>query len=236
MVRIAIVEDDAHFREELLGLLNRYEQEHQIRFAVDQYGDGLDIVESSTGQYDIILCDIQMKHMDGMRASKIIRQKDKHVIIIFLTNLAEYAIQGYEVAASGFLVKPVNYTMLSRLLDRVIEITKEKQEASLVIEEPTGIHRIRVRDIYYISHEKHYVHIFTKSGEQVFRMSVQDLEQKLQQTNIVKCNRGTLVNLEHVRTIFESDVVVADTRIPISRAKKKEFKEQLGSYLRGVSL
>ena len=119
MKRIAIVEDEKEYQKILTNYLRRYGEENGEDFQISYYSDGIDFVDEYVSQYEIILLDIKMKFMDGMDAAKMIREKDKHVLIIFITNLAEYAIQGYDVAARGFVLKPVTYRAFSLQMERV---------------------------------------------------------------------------------------------------------------------
>ena len=99
MIRIAIVEDDRHDREALKKCLNRYEKENQMKFSVTEFQDGEDIVTDYTASYDLIILDIEMAFLNGMKAAEKIRELDTNVIIIFITNMPQYAIQGYKVNA-----------------------------------------------------------------------------------------------------------------------------------------
>ncbi len=231
MLRIAIVEDEDKVRQEIKEYIAMFERESGQQILVEEYADGLDLTENYKAQYDAIFCDIQMKHMDGMRASEAIRNVDRDVCIIFVTNLAEYAIQGYEVAASGFLIKPINYTMLKRYLVRLVETVGEKEKKYLVVEEKSGIRRFLLKDIYYITHENHYLCIHTVHGEESVRLSVHEVEEELEYLHFVKCNSGTIVNLEHVLTIRGNEIVVGDTTLLISRSRKKAVSEAMNCYL-----
>ena len=92
MIRIAIVEDDRHDREALKKCLNRYEKENQVKFSVTEFQDGEDIVTDYTASYDLIILDIEMAFLNGMKAAEKIRELDTNVIIIFITNMPQYAI------------------------------------------------------------------------------------------------------------------------------------------------
>ena len=102
MIRIAIVEDDRHDREALKKCLNRYEKENQVKFSVTEFQDGEDIVTDYTASYDLIILDIEMAFLNGMKAAEKIRELDTNVIIIFITNMPQYAIQGYKCAGLYF--------------------------------------------------------------------------------------------------------------------------------------
>ena len=97
MIHVAVVEDEEKYREQLSEFLSRYGKEKGISIQTRIYCDGIDILDEYAGQFEVILLDIRMKHIDGMEAARKIREKDKEVIIIFITNMAEYAIQGYDV-------------------------------------------------------------------------------------------------------------------------------------------
>ena len=92
MIRIAIVDDDAGSVSQLKEYLLRYQNERNEMFSILTFSDGDEIVENYKAEYDIILLDIEMRFMDGMTAAQLIREKDPEVILIFITNMAQYAI------------------------------------------------------------------------------------------------------------------------------------------------
>lgn len=105
MIRIALVEDDPAYAEQLLSYLKEYEKESKERISVQTFSDGEDIVTEYRADYDIILMDVEMKFMDGMSAAEEIRKMDTEVVIIFITNMPQYAIQGYRVDALDYVLK-----------------------------------------------------------------------------------------------------------------------------------
>ena len=84
MIHVAIVEDEENYREQLENFVSRYGQEKKISIQTRSYCDGIDILDEYAGQFQIILLDIRMKHIDGMETARKIREKDKEVIIILL--------------------------------------------------------------------------------------------------------------------------------------------------------
>ncbi|HAV28139.1 MAG TPA: DNA-binding response regulator, partial [Lachnospiraceae bacterium] len=128
MVKIAIVEDEDLYADQLNEFINKYAGEsHEIIRQVRFY-DGDEIAEKYDGSYDIILMDIQMKFMDGMSAAEEIRKRDRNVIIMFITNRVDYAIRGYEVDALDYIVKPVSYFSFARKLERAISRIPDKED------------------------------------------------------------------------------------------------------------
>ena len=107
MIQIAIVEDEEIYVKQLTEYIRKYQTERGRSIKVTVFGDGEDITENYNGVFDIILMDIQMRFMDGMTAAEKIRQMDQKVIIMFITNMIQYAVRGYEVDAMDYVVKPV---------------------------------------------------------------------------------------------------------------------------------
>ena len=105
--------------------LHRYEEEHKEAFEITRYADGDEIVHKYKSQYDIILMDVEMKFMDGMSAAEEIRKIDTEVVIIFITNMPQYAIRGYAVDALDYVLKPVEYFAFSQRLSRAIARMKK---------------------------------------------------------------------------------------------------------------
>lgn len=103
MIRIAIVEDEDSYVQVLTGYLKQYETEHSLSFQISVFHDGLDIVSEYKADYDIILLDIQMKHLDGMKTAEKIRELDEDVSFIFITSTIQFAVQGYLVDAQDML-------------------------------------------------------------------------------------------------------------------------------------
>mgnify|MGYP000060856764 FL=1 len=109
MIRVAIVEDDAEVQGVLQEYVRRYTRQYGTEFEVTVFADGVDILEDYRAVYDIIFLDVEMKHLDGMTTAERIRQMDADVILIFITNMAQYAIRGYSVGALDYVLKPVPY-------------------------------------------------------------------------------------------------------------------------------
>ena len=128
MIRIAIVEDDTGYRSQLRKYIDQYQSDFSETVSVSEFSDGLEIVEKYKSEYDIILMDIQMKHMDGMQAAMRIRDMDKNVIIIFITNSAQFAVQGYKVEALDYVLKPIQYFAFSQVLHNAVKKVHGKDD------------------------------------------------------------------------------------------------------------
>ena len=116
---IAVVEDTLETRNQIVSFIERFEQETNESFLVHTFQDGDEIIDEYVPKYDIIFLDIEMKRLDGMKTAEKIRALDKDVILIFITNMSNYAVKGYQVDALSFLLKPLPYFAFSVELKKV---------------------------------------------------------------------------------------------------------------------
>lgn len=232
-VRIAIVEDNPESMEVLEKNLRRYEKEQHIIFDIMKYGDGDEIATYYESKYDIILLDIEMKRLDGMTTAKIIREFDKEVIIIFITNMPQYAIKGYEVKALSFLIKPVPYFAFSQEISDSISKIKRHSDKFLLLTTKDGVVRVNISDIFYVETMKHYLIVHEKNGSHTVKLPLKRIEEELAEASFFRCNNCYLVNLDEVMSVKYDYVLVNDTELRISRPRKKEFLEALAKHFGG---
>lgn len=230
MIRIAIVEDEISYQEQLIGFLRRFEQDRGENIEIETFTDGDGIVENYKAQFDIILMDVQMRFMDGMSAAEEIRKMDSEVVIIFITNMAQYAIKGYAVDALDYVLKPISYFPFSQRLNRAIDRMKKRGSNFITIKIKGGVQRLQVSDIYYIESLGHKIVYSTKEGDFVGSGTMKDLEKELASFHFFRGNKGYLINLEHVDGMNVNCAVVKGENLPISRTKRKAFMEALSNY------
>ena len=231
MLRVAIVEDEAECREVLRDMISRYVEEQQKQIRVQEFSDGSELVDNYKPDYDILLLDIEMPHLDGMKAAEKIRETDQDVVIVFITNMAQYAIKGYEVNALDFIIKPVNYSTFSMRFTRAIGRVKNREGRRVCLYLPDGPKWIDSREIYYIDIQNRMLHYHTPEGVYSVRGTLKDVQEQLADWNFVKCNQCYLVNLKFVSEIKKNFVVVAGTELEISRRNRNAFLAAVTDYL-----
>lgn len=225
-MRIAIVDDDMSCIETLKQYITQYQEKNGGLFQVTEYTDGVSFLEES-GSYDLIFLDIEMPAMNGMEVAHRIREKNENVCLIFITNLAQYALQGYEVSAFDFIVKPVEYSIFEFKMDRVISAIPRHSRNEVPLKVKNGVLLVAVDDIHYVEIIKHKIIYHTRQGEYEAWDSMKNVEQRLSPFGFARCNVCFLVNLKHVTELKGDNICVGGNYLKISSPKKKEFVEKL---------
>lgn len=233
MLRIAIVEDEELYVRQLGEYVERYGRENEIEISTVVFRDGTEIIENYQNVYDIILFDIAMPQMDGMEAAGRIREMDEDVIIVFITNMPQYAVRGYEVGALDFVVKPIQYPLFAMRLSRAIGRARKRSNEQILLSFSGRVKRIGVRQIYYVEVQNKMLHYHTDEGEYVLRGTMQGALAELARHHFVRCNYWYIVNLMHVSEVRKDTVIVAGDELVVSRRNKTAFLTALTEYMGG---
>lgn len=230
MIRIAIVEDEEDYIARLTEYLKDYQKTAGEEFSVTVYRDGDGIVEKYKPQYDIILMDIQMKFVDGMTAAEEIRKVDSKVVIIFITNMTQYAIQGYKVDALDYILKPVSYFAFCERLGRAVSRIRRRSSNFVTLPVKGGVLRLDTSDIYYIESQGHNLIYHTVNGEHISSGTMKSAEETLVEFGFSRGNKSYLINLAHVDGIQDKCAQVKGDQLQLSRPRYNAFMQDLAKY------
>lgn len=232
MIRIGIAEDDPASAALLVDYLRRYEREHDEQFAVTTFPDGEDVVAGYRPDFDILLLDIEMPRLDGFSAAERIRLVDPTVVIIFITNMTQYAIKGYEVDALSYVVKPVPYFAFAQEIKRSVARLRRQSADYLLLQVEGGLVRVPTDDIVFLESAKHRTTVHTVDGRHSVVAPLKALEAQLEGKHFFRSNSGYLVNLRHVLGVHgNSSLLVGGHDLLVSRSRKKAFLAALTDYL-----
>lgn len=231
MLRIAVVEDDQNYAMQIVGYLERFAGENQSDIRIQRFQDGMEIAEDYKPVYDIIFLDIEMPLLDGMSTAERIRQQDPDVLMIFITNLAQYAIRGYGVNALDYVLKPVNYAAFAMKLQKACRILSKRETRYVILTDEQEIRKVPVSNIRYIEVADHQLIYHTVEGDFYEFGTLRKLESELGDS-FARCNHCYLVNLAYVDGTKEDCILVGKDTLKISRAKKKQFMQMLSDYCR----
>ena len=206
MLKIAVVEDQQEVRDELCRFIRQYAAENSLQVEVLPIEDGAVIAEHYEPGYDIIFMDVEMPGLDGFGAAEKIRAVDADAVLVFVTNMAQYAIKGYEVDALDYVLKPVNYYQFCTKLSRAVQRVQRRRGGQVVLQlAGGGMQVLSTGDIYYLeTHDR------------------------------LRCNQCYLVNLKYVKAVENDFVHVNTDHLEISRRQRAAFLTAVASYIGGV--
>jgi len=231
MLKIAIVDDDFTYLEKLYQHLTQYEKDHDVSIQVTSYSNGFEMISHFKPIYDIIFLDIEMPHLNGMEVAKEIRKSDPHAVIVFITNTAKYAINGYEVQAFDYMMKPIDYTQFAIKFSAAIDVIDRKEEVNILVPVEDGIRNIRASEIIFIEVRNHWLFFITKEDEYKMLGSLRDMNDKLKPYHFIMCNKSYLINLKHVVKMNSESVLMSGGHdLKMSRARKKEVQAAFIAY------
>lgn len=178
--------------------------------------------------YDILLLDIEMKHMNGVELAKKIRAENKEVQIIFITGYNDYIADGYDVEALHYILKPVHKEKLFAILNRACEKLK-KNEAALFLELTDGMERVPLYEIRYIEVRSNYVTIHG-TQDYTIKATLSSLERELDDS-FFRVGRSYIVNMQYIRKITKKDVLLeGEITVPLSRGYYEPLNQAFIHY------
>ncbi len=234
MYRTLVVEDEAAEAKRLTDLLARYGRAHKTEFKVTWHSSAMEML-SDKGRYDLCLLDIQMPGINGMEAAGLLRTYDEEIPIIFVTNLAKYAVKGYEVGATGFIVKPVTYGNLQLSLDRALRAVEKNAGRTLTVPTEDGVRVVPLRQVGWIEVMKHRL-TYHIEGEKPLsaRGSLVQVEEELADAPMVRISKSCLVNMDQISVMRSQEMQMSDGEVlRISRTHKRAVTEKVTDYLGG---
>lgn len=231
MVRISIVEDEDETAKRTEEYLYRYASEHGKEISVARFSDAESFIENYTVDCDVVFMDIELPGIDGMTAAEALRKKDKNIVVIFVTNLAQYAVGGYHVRAFDFIVKPVSYYTFALKMKGLFEYLKNVRKVTVLVSSRQGKKVISVADLIYVEVNKHNILYHTVSETIACSGTMKSVYEQLKDLPFAFCNQSYLVNLRFVEGVGGNTLFLKDEQLQISAPKRKEFLSELTRYV-----
>lgn len=234
MISVAIVDDECDVRRHLKSCMEYLAEREQLQVCTKEFSSGRTFLGDYQPVYDIILMDVEMPGLNGIETARALRKLDQSVLLVFVTNHAQYALHGYEVDAISYIMKPVNPFDFAMKMRRVISRTCKRTDASVQIKTEHGVHRVRTATIRYCEVLGHYVVYHTTEGDFSEYITLKEAEKKIGQNYFAQPHRCYLVNLKHVSQIKGDSVFVDSNAVPLAKARQRSFLDAFAAFIGGV--
>ncbi|MGE4214717.1 MAG: LytR/AlgR family response regulator transcription factor [Anaerotignaceae bacterium] len=231
-MHIGICDDCANDREILTRYIEQYMDTLHLDYTLSAFESGEDFLESvPTKEYDMVFLDIYMKEKTGVETARTLRETDQSCLIIFTTTSLDHALDGFEVGAVHYLVKPLRYEDVEVGLDRCKQLFAQAEK---YIDVKTGhmVTRILLKDIIFAEVYGNTVLIHTKPEKIKAYLSLDELGKLLPMDIFLRCHRSYIVNMNFIASQDGSDFILKNgTKIPIPRKELQLMRKCYTDYL-----
>lgn len=227
MIKIGICDDEINIAAKIEEKIQQLGASYPVKFVTDVFYDGSTLVNYILNgySYDIIYLDIEMENKNGIDAAREIRNIDKQVLIIYVTNHESFAKDVFEVSAFRFLVKPINDSIFNKYFNDAL---------ALILHEPHYfryhynkiMYRIEIDKIMYFQSDKRVTYIISDKEIRKCYEKLNEIEKKLNQSNIyfLRIHQSFMVNPKYIaKYTFDTIQLIDDTTLAISVNRRKKI-------------
>jgi DNA-binding LytR/AlgR family response regulator len=235
MVHCVLCEDEPSHRKQLRQLLEQELQSRNLVYEIAEYDSGewlLNDLEHGRQQVDILFMDIFLGAVDGIQAARRIRETDPFVQIVYVTQSDKFALEGYDVCAVGYLIKPIQPLRFREVMDRAVEQVLEQEHAYIALLHHGKLQKLPLRRILFVESRKNNLVIHTQDGDIVAKGKLDDFEHSLPEEGFIRIHKSYLVNIAFIGQHVKNEVKLVNGQcLPISRSHAEEVRAILMDYL-----
>ena len=232
MIKFAICDDEPQMAREIADQLASYMKETAGGYSVECFSSGYALLKSSE-EFDVIFLDIQMERPDGMETARLLRQRDNHSLLVFVTVLKECVFDAFQVEAYDYLLKPLDSARFRQTMDRALRWLERDAAKNLVIQRGSGCQVVLLSDLMYCEVLGRKIYLHKNDGRVVdYYDRLEELEQRVD-SRFFKCHRSYLVNLDYVSGCQGGQVLLQrGERLPVSRLRERELTQALLRHMK----
>ena len=228
-----IVDDEPMAR----ALLEQYVERLPYLTLVGSLGNPLQALEQlKTTPPDVLFLDVQMPQLTGTSLLKVL---DKKPAVVLTTAYSEYALEGYELDVTDYLLKPITFERFLKAVERIRAkhfpgetpppaappAATEPSADFLFVKDGTSSVRVNLADIQYIEGMKDYVRIHTPQRRITTLQSLRNLTETLPADRFLRTHLSYIVGLDWIEEVNRDDIRIGEARVPISDSYRKEVKQ-----------
>ncbi|MGG5208144.1 LytR/AlgR family response regulator transcription factor [Chryseobacterium sp. MIQD13] len=184
-----------------------------------------------TKSVDLMFLDIQMPHLTGIDFLRSLPQKPP---TIFTTAYRDFAIEGFELEAVDYLLKPITFERFFKSVERVLRNSTDSQEDFILIKTEGMNRKIFIQEIIYTESQRNDIKMVLVSNETIIsKGTITDLESVLSGRNFVRVHRSFIINSKFVTAFSNNEVILGAYHIPVGRSYKNEFNAFVTGIFKG---
>lgn len=231
MFNVAVCDDNIEEGQNIMSMARQILFDRNIDAEFSFFANPSNLLSSlkSNKKFDLLLLDVLFNKTNGIKIAQEIRETGNRTPLIYITVSRDYAIDGYKVQASDYLVKPVNKEALAESIGRIF-----REQDSLFIEADGTLKNFRYADIEYVEASANYVVMKVAGSDKTTRLraTLSETLKKLGNDRFARCHKGYLVNLGHIHEVRTNHIVLhnGDT-VPLGRQYRTELQKNILEYI-----
>jgi DNA-binding LytR/AlgR family response regulator len=186
--------------------------------------DALNVLRHS--RIDLMFLDIQMPQLLG---TDLLRTLNSPPRVIFTTAYREFAIEGFELNAVDYLLKPISFERFLKAVNKVMDIKPQQQQeahdAYIYFRSDRKMHKVAMEDIIFIESLKDYIKVVTKSKTIITKQSISSIEERLPKSSFIRIHRSFIVSLDKVQSYTPELISIGNEELPVSRMYRHEVEK-----------
>ncbi len=231
VINALICDDEQKYIDEIKNCLDDYCYDHSITYKADTFTDGESAI-NSPNTYNIAFLDIEVGTVSGLDIAKSLKDKNKNVIVFFITAYEKYIDDAMDLFALRFIKKPIENMRLYSGLDKAVDLINEN-EISFFLKSSNTVIKVRANEIMYIEIGNHKTIVFTENNSYDSSENIDYWEHNLTNVCFGRPHKSFILNMEYVDKYKRSEVTLRNGKIiPVSYRNQKEFRKTFRDYLK----
>ena len=223
MLKCVLIDDEELART----LLKTYIDKTSFLELAGSFESPIDAMETlNKSVIDVVFLDIQMPDLKGTDFAKMIPSNTK---VIFTTAYSEYALDGFELNALDYLLKPISFERFLKAVNKIETKTIIEDDNSITIKSGYDLHKVKLTDILYVQSDSEYVVFYMKDKKIMSYQSLKSLEESLPPSLFMRVHRSYIINKKAATSLVGKDLTINDVKIPVSARYFDAVKEKLFS-------
>jgi len=219
-----------------LNKMKRYIEKIEFLNLMKSFSNGIDAISFlKDNRVDLIFLDIEMENLSGIELLEALQKKPK---VIFTTAYDSYALKGYELDVTDYLLKPISFQRFVKAVDKVYESLSDGGRGDAVVSQKSEniqnddyifvkteyrIQKINLNEILYIEGMKDYIRIITPNEKVMTLQSLKKMVEVLDPDKFIRVHKSYIVAIDKIKSIERSHILIDEARIPIGESYRQMF-------------
>lgn len=232
MYDIAICDDKKEHQEILRKLIIKTSHPDVRNINKFESGEALVNAYKNSQKFSIIFLDMKMGKIDGIQTAELIRKYDNKVLIIIVTSIIDYAIEGYRINAFDFILKPINEVKFKKVLLKALRKIRDSESKVYVVQNRDKVKLVKLDNIFYFESDGRYSDIYCEGEIITTNENITNIEKNISGDGFVRISRFYLLNMSYISEIDSEEILLKNgKRLRYSIKLQKNIKEKYMYYM-----